>query len=66
MDEVIVASLNDLIKSDLEEDAQLFIKEEDEEFVEPKPLDELKEPPKPPIELKTLPFGLKFAFLNND
>jgi hypothetical protein len=39
-----------LIKSNLEEDAQFFIEEEDEEFVELEPLDELKEPPKPRIE----------------
>jgi len=66
MDEVMAASLDDLIKSNLEEDNQFFIEEEDEEFAEPEPLDELKEPPKPPIELKPLPSGLKYAFLNND
>ena len=29
------------------------------------PLDELLEPPKPTIELKPLPSGLRYAFLNN-
>ena len=33
---------------------------------EPEPLDELLEPPKPTIELKSLPSGLRYAFLNND
>jgi hypothetical protein len=51
MDEVKVASLDDLIESNLEDDAQFFIEEEDNNFVEPEPLDELKEPPKPPLSL---------------
>ena len=29
-------------------------------------MDELLEPPKPTIELKPLPSGLRYAFLNND
>ena len=29
-------------------------------------MDETQEPPKPPIVLKPLPSGLKYAFLNND
>jgi hypothetical protein len=29
-------------------------------------IDETQEPPKPPIVLKPLPSGLKYAFLNND
>jgi hypothetical protein len=33
---------------------------------DPEPLDELIEPPKPPIELKHLPSDLKYAFLNDD
>jgi len=32
----------------------------------PEPLDELLEPLNPPIELKPLPSGLKYIFLNND
>jgi hypothetical protein len=50
---------------DLEEDAQDFIQDE-EEPRDPFPLDETQEPPKPPIVLKPLPLGLKYAFLNND
>jgi hypothetical protein len=34
--------------------------------VELEPLNEFIEPPKPPIELKPLPVGLRYAFLNND
>ena len=66
MDEVKVASLDELIEPNLDEDAHHFIKEEDGEFLELEPLDELKEPPKPPIEFKPLSPGLKYAFLNND
>jgi hypothetical protein len=32
----------------------------------PKPLDPFEEIPKSPIELKPLPSGLRYAFLNND
>ena len=66
MEEVKVASLDDLIKPNLEEDAQFFIKEEDKNPTESEPLDELLEPPKPTIELKPLPSGLRYTFLNND
>ena len=34
--------------------------------MESDPLDELLEPPKPATKLKPLPFGLRYAFLNND
>jgi hypothetical protein len=34
--------------------------------MEPEPLDELLEPPKPTIELKPLSSGPRYAFLNND
>ena len=66
MEEAKVASLDDLIKPNLEDDAQFFIKEEDENPIDPEPLDELLEPPKPTIELKPLLSGLRYAFLNND
>ena len=51
MNEVKVASLDAMTQPNLEEDAQFFI-EEEENPTEPKPLDELLEPPKPTIELK--------------
>ena len=66
IEEVKVVSLDDLIESNLEDDAQFFIEEEEENPTEPEPLDELLEPPKPTIELKPLPSGLRYAFLNND
>ena len=66
MEEVKVASLDDLIEPNLKDDAQFFIEEEDENPIDPEPLDELLEPLKPTIELKPLPSGLRYAFLNND
>jgi hypothetical protein len=61
IEEVKVASLEELIEPNLEDDAQFFTDEvdEDEGPTDPEPLDELLEPPKPPIELKPLPSGLK-------
>jgi hypothetical protein len=67
IEEVNVASLKELIEPNLEDDIQFFTNEvEDEDPTDPEPLDELLEPPKPPIELKPLSSGLKYAFLNND
>ena len=62
MEEVKVVSLNDLIEPNLEDDAQFFI-EEEENPTEPKPLDELLEPPKPTIELKPCLLVLDMLFL---
>ena len=66
MEEINVASLDYLIEPNLEDDAQFFIEEEEENPIDSEPLDELLEPPKPTIELKPLPSGLRYAFLNND
>ena len=66
MEEVKVLSLDYLIETILEDDAQFFIVEEDENPIDTEPLDELLEPPKPTIELKPLPSGLRYAFLSND
>ena len=65
MEEVKVASLDYLIKPNHEDDAQFFIKEEEENPTESEPLNELLEPPTPTIELKPLHSGLRYAFLNN-
>jgi hypothetical protein len=65
MEEVKATSLDDLIEPNFEDDAQFFI-EEEENPTESKPLDDLLEPPKPSIELKPLPSGLRYTFLNND
>jgi hypothetical protein len=65
LEEFKAASLEFLVDSGLEDDAQFFI-EEEADYSEPEPLDEFAEPPRPPIELKPLPPGLKYAFLNDD
>jgi hypothetical protein len=65
MEEVKVASLDVFIEPNLEDDAQFFI-EGDGNPVDPEPLDELLESPKPSIELKPLPSSLRYAFLNKD
>jgi len=49
-----------------QEEEAPFFKEEEAEPSEPGPLDEFAETPRPPIELKTLPPGLIYAFLNNN
>jgi hypothetical protein len=41
----------------------LIEKEDDQP---PQPLNPFEEPPKPSIELKPLPSGLRYVFLNND
>jgi hypothetical protein len=67
IEEVKAASLKELIEPNLEDDAQFFTNEvEDEDPTDPEPLDELLKPPKPSIELKYLPSELIYAFLNND
>jgi len=65
MEEVKAASLELLDEPDLE-DKTPFFTEEEAEPSEPKPLDEFAETPRPPIELKTLPPGLIYAFLHNN
>jgi len=64
MEEVNAASLELLDESDLEEESPFFT--EEAEPSEPEPLDEFAKTARPPIELKTLPPGLIYAFLNNN
>jgi hypothetical protein len=59
------AYLEFLFDSGLEDDAKFFI-EEEANYSEPEPLDVFTEPPRPPIELKPLPSGLRYAFLDDD
>jgi hypothetical protein len=61
----MATSLLETADKNLEEVTQDFIQDE-EEPKDPYPLDETLEPPKPPIVLKPLPSGLKYAFLNNN
>jgi hypothetical protein len=65
LEEFKAASLEFLVDSGLEDDAQFFI-EEEADYSKAEPLDEFAEPPRPPIELKPLPTGLRYAFLNDD
>jgi hypothetical protein len=63
IEEVLMASLED--KAQPLFDDEHFI-EEEEELAEPVKLDPLEVPPQPSIELKPLPLGLKYVFLNNN
>jgi len=66
IEEVKSSELDNFSQPDLEDDTQFFSEEEEEDFSDTEPLDELLEPLNPPIELKPLPSRLKYAFLNND
>ena len=48
------------------EDEVGFFLEEEADPSEDEPLDEFAVPPKPPIELKPLPSGLRYAFLDDN
>ena len=63
VEDVLMASLEDMAQLAL--DDEHFIQEE-EELVEPIELDRMEMPSQPSIELKPLPFGLKYVFLNNN
>jgi hypothetical protein len=66
MEEVNEASLEHFVESNQEDVTELFIEEEEENPTKSAPLDETEEPSRPPIELKPLPPGLRYAFLHND
>jgi len=66
MEEVKEASIEHFVESNQEDVTEFFIEEEEENPTESEPLDELEEPSRPPIELKPLPPGLRYAFLHND
>jgi hypothetical protein len=66
MEEVNEASLEHFVESNQEDVTKFFIEEEEENPTESEPLDETEQPSRPPIELKTLPPGLRYAFLHND
>jgi hypothetical protein len=63
MEEVKVASLDYLIEPNLEDDAQFFIEEEEENTTESEPLDELLEPPSPSLSLNPYLLVLDMLFL---
>jgi hypothetical protein len=65
VEEVMAISPFESSKSSLENDAELFIQEEDD-LEETLFLPTHERPTQPPIELKPLPSGLCYAFLNGD
>ena len=66
IEEVKSSEFDNFSQPDLEDDTQFFIEEKEEDFTDSEPLDELLEPLNLPIELKPLPYGLKYIFVNND
>jgi hypothetical protein len=66
MEEVNEASLENFVESNQEDVTKFFIEAEEENPTESEPLDETEEPSRPPIKLKPLPPGLRYAFLHND
>ena len=65
VEEVLAVMPDDDSKPSLEYDVELFIQEEDE-LEEQLELPIHEKPTRPPIELKVLPDGLRYAFLNGD
>jgi hypothetical protein len=63
IEEVLMVSLEDMAQPLF--DNEHFI-EEEEELAELVELDPLEVPPQPSIDLKPLPLGLKYVFLNNN
>jgi hypothetical protein len=63
IEEVLMVSLEDMDQPLF--DNEHFI-EEEEELAEPVELDPLEVPPQSSIDLKPLPLGLKYVFLNNN
>jgi hypothetical protein len=63
IEEILVASLEDMAQPVLNDEH--FILEE-EELVDLVELDPMELPSQPSIELKPLPFGLRYVFLNNN
>jgi hypothetical protein len=65
MEGIMAISFLESSDKDLEEVAKDFF-EEIEQPRNPLPLAKTQEPPKSPVELKPLPLGLKYAFLNEN
>jgi hypothetical protein len=66
MEEVNEAFLEHFVESNQEDVIEFLIEDEEENPTQSEPLDETEEPSRPPIELKPLPPGLRYAFLHND
>ena len=65
IEEVVAVLVFDSPEPALERDTKEFTKEEDE-FDKTFELPEFEKPSRPPIELKLLPFGLRYAFFNSN
>ena len=65
IEEVVAVLVFDSPELALERDTNEFTKEEDE-FDKTFELPEFEKPSRPPIELKLLPFGLRYAFFNSN
>ena len=65
IEEVVAVLVFDSPELALERDTKEFTKEEDE-FDKTFELPEFEKPSRPPIELKLLPFGLRYAFFNSN
>jgi len=69
IEEIMATSIPESLDSDLEEDIEENseeVIEADEDPNEAFELPETEKPSRPPIELKPLPSGLRYAFLNSD
>jgi hypothetical protein len=66
MDFVNEESLEHFVESNQEDVTEFSITVEEENPTESEPLDETEEASRPPIELKPLPPGLRYAFLHNN
>ena len=69
IEEIMATSVPESFDSDLEEDIEENLEEvikADEDPSETFELLEIEKPSRPPIELKPLPSGLRYAFLNSD
>jgi hypothetical protein len=63
--EVILVLPFESLESSLEKDVKLFVEEEDD-LGETIYLPQVEVPTRPPVELKPIPAGLRYAFLNGD
>ena len=69
IDEIMATSTFEFVDSNLEEDIEIMPEEVSDAEEEPSDTSELlatEKPSRPPIELKPLPSGLRYAFLNSD
>ena len=69
IEEIMTTSAFESFDSNLEEDIEEMLEEVSDAEEDPSETSELlatEKPSRPPIELKPLPYGLRYAFLNSD